>query len=266
MPWYYRSCADHPTAPCDLAAAYGILPAARRPDHVRGRRPQRFYSLQSDWVATNSYTSAGSVPGLRWQKSAGSSSSPRRPRSRRAYIASLLLHARHRSRPSSAGRPSPGPLPCGYPNWNCNDQRDAPQESRRGRQPRAGRPGSPSVIDRPRTGRRLHRSGWRPLSTCRCRPADGRSRGRAGTCAAGFGSGSGLSRAADPGPGGAAHAARDWLRSSGKTQLAAAFAESLWQSGGLDLLVWIQATSRTAVLSGYAAATATADRPGPGEQ
>ncbi len=53
-------------------------------------------------------------------------------------------------------------------------------------------------------------------------------------------------------------AARDWLRSSGKTQLAAAFAESLWRSRGLDLLVWIQATSRAAVLSGYAAATAAA--------
>ncbi len=48
----------------------------------------------------------------------------------------------------------------------------------------------------------------------------------------------------------------DWLRSSGKTQLAAAFAESLWQSGGVDLLVWIEATSRASVLSGYAAATA----------
>ena len=50
----------------------------------------------------------------------------------------------------------------------------------------------------------------------------------------------------------------NWLRSSGKTQLAAAFAESLWQSGGVDLLVWIEATSRASVLSGYAAATATA--------
>ncbi|HEX6519659.1 MAG TPA: tetratricopeptide repeat protein, partial [Streptosporangiaceae bacterium] len=49
-----------------------------------------------------------------------------------------------------------------------------------------------------------------------------------------------------------------WLRASGKTQLAAAFAESLWQSRGLDLLVWIQATSRASVLSGYAAATAAA--------
>jgi len=48
----------------------------------------------------------------------------------------------------------------------------------------------------------------------------------------------------------------DWLRSSGKTQLAAAFAESLWQSAAIDLLVWIDATSRASVLSGYAAATA----------
>jgi tetratricopeptide (TPR) repeat protein len=49
---------------------------------------------------------------------------------------------------------------------------------------------------------------------------------------------------------------RDWPRSSGKSQLAAAFAESLWQSGGIDLLVWIDATNRASVLSGYAAATA----------
>jgi tetratricopeptide (TPR) repeat protein len=56
----------------------------------------------------------------------------------------------------------------------------------------------------------------------------------------------------------AALEALDWLRSSGKTQLAAAFAESLWQSGGIDLLVWIEATSRASVLSGYAAAMAAA--------
>ncbi|HEU5418975.1 MAG TPA: tetratricopeptide repeat protein [Streptosporangiaceae bacterium] len=49
---------------------------------------------------------------------------------------------------------------------------------------------------------------------------------------------------------------QDWLRSSGKTQLAAAWAQTLWQSGDLDLLVWIAATSRASVLSGYAAATA----------
>jgi tetratricopeptide (TPR) repeat protein len=64
-----------------------------------------------------------------------------------------------------------------------------------------------------------------------------------------------------PGPGGSggpvtAPDARDWLRSTGKTQLAAAFAESLWQSGGVQLLVWIDATSRASVLSAYAAATA----------
>ena len=64
-------------------------------------------------------------------------------------------------------------------------------------------------------------------------------------------------RAAGPGPA-AGPAAQDWLRSAGKTQLAAAFAESLWHSRELDLLVWIQATSRAAVLSGYAAAMATA--------
>ena len=53
----------------------------------------------------------------------------------------------------------------------------------------------------------------------------------------------------------AAPDAQDWLRSSGKTQLAAAFAEALWQSGSVDLLVWIEATSRASVLSGYTAAT-----------
>jgi tetratricopeptide (TPR) repeat protein len=61
--------------------------------------------------------------------------------------------------------------------------------------------------------------------------------------------------AADPGQQ-PAPGAPDWLRSSGKTQLAAAYAESLWQSGGVDLLVWIEATSRASVLSSYAAATA----------
>jgi tetratricopeptide (TPR) repeat protein len=66
-------------------------------------------------------------------------------------------------------------------------------------------------------------------------------------------------RAADPAAGAGLVAdldAEDWLRSSGKTQLAVAFAESQWQSGGVDLLVWIDATSRASVLAGYAAATA----------
>jgi tetratricopeptide (TPR) repeat protein len=46
----------------------------------------------------------------------------------------------------------------------------------------------------------------------------------------------------------------DWLRSCGKTQLAVYLAESLWQSRGVDMLVWITATSRACVLSGYVAA------------
>ena len=67
-------------------------------------------------------------------------------------------------------------------------------------------------------------------------------------------------RAAGPDPAGPppGHAAQDWLRSTGKSQLAAAFAESLWHARELDLLVWIAATSRAAVLSGYAEAMATA--------
>jgi len=46
----------------------------------------------------------------------------------------------------------------------------------------------------------------------------------------------------------------DWLASSGKTQFAAGFAESQWQAGKIELLVWVDATSRAAVLSGYVAA------------
>jgi len=63
--------------------------------------------------------------------------------------------------------------------------------------------------------------------------------------------------AAFPGPK-TAPGAQDWARSSGKTQLAAALAESLWRSGDVEFLVWIDATSRASVLSGYAAATAAA--------
>jgi tetratricopeptide (TPR) repeat protein len=44
---------------------------------------------------------------------------------------------------------------------------------------------------------------------------------------------------------------QDWRGSCGKTQLAVAFAGSLWQSRGVDLLVWVVATSRASVLSGY---------------
>ncbi|MFI5893780.1 FxSxx-COOH system tetratricopeptide repeat protein [Actinoplanes sp. NPDC051513] len=42
----------------------------------------------------------------------------------------------------------------------------------------------------------------------------------------------------------------------GKTQLAAALAHRLWDNGHVDLIVWITATSRTAILTGYADAAA----------
>jgi hypothetical protein len=55
-----------------------------------------------------------------------------------------------------------------------------------------------------------------------------------------------------------AEPARDWLSVCGKTQLAAHFAESLWRGRELELLVWVTATSRASVLSGYAEAAAAA--------
>ncbi len=49
---------------------------------------------------------------------------------------------------------------------------------------------------------------------------------------------------------------RSWGDSTGKTQLAVAFAHSLWQAAAVDLVIWISATSRAQVLSGYAEAAA----------
>jgi tetratricopeptide (TPR) repeat protein len=50
---------------------------------------------------------------------------------------------------------------------------------------------------------------------------------------------------------------------TGKTQLAVAYAQSLWQSRDIELLVWINATSRAAILAGYADAYArTVPAPG----
>jgi tetratricopeptide (TPR) repeat protein len=51
---------------------------------------------------------------------------------------------------------------------------------------------------------------------------------------------------------------QNWLGACGKTQLAVLLAESLWRSGAVDILVWISATSRSSVLSGYAAASVAA--------
>src|ERR1039458_4295588 len=50
----------------------------------------------------------------------------------------------------------------------------------------------------------------------------------------------------------------DWLGSCGKSQLAVSCARSMWQSGTVDLLVWIVATSRASVLSVYVQAAVSA--------
>ena len=50
----------------------------------------------------------------------------------------------------------------------------------------------------------------------------------------------------------------NWLGACGKTQIAVIIAESLWRSGGIDALIWISATNRASVLSGYMQASAAA--------
>ena len=54
------------------------------------------------------------------------------------------------------------------------------------------------------------------------------------------------------------------LEPCGKTQLAVCVAESLWRSRRVDLLVWVVATSRASVLSGFAEAAADAMGADPG--
>ena len=49
---------------------------------------------------------------------------------------------------------------------------------------------------------------------------------------------------------------RNWRDSSGKTQLAGSAARAAWQSGTVDLVIWLTATSRAQVLSGYVDAAA----------
>ena len=48
-----------------------------------------------------------------------------------------------------------------------------------------------------------------------------------------------------------ADGAQDWLASCGKTQLAVAYAQALWRAREVHLLIWVVATSRASVLSGY---------------
>jgi tetratricopeptide (TPR) repeat protein len=50
----------------------------------------------------------------------------------------------------------------------------------------------------------------------------------------------------------------NWLGACGKTQIAVIIAESLWRSGAIGALIWISATNRASVLSGYVQASAAA--------
>lgn len=52
---------------------------------------------------------------------------------------------------------------------------------------------------------------------------------------------------------------------TGKTQLAVAFAHSVWNARAVDLLVWIPAANREAILTGYAHAAGEVDADRPGE-
>jgi tetratricopeptide (TPR) repeat protein len=51
---------------------------------------------------------------------------------------------------------------------------------------------------------------------------------------------------------------QNWLGASGKTQIAVMLAETLWRSAAVDVVVWVSATSRSAVLSAYVEAWVTA--------
>src|SRR5215831_331338 len=52
---------------------------------------------------------------------------------------------------------------------------------------------------------------------------------------------------------------------TGKTQLAAAIARMLWDQQAVDLLVWVTASSRDGVLTGYAQALSDVGAPDPGQ-
>jgi tetratricopeptide (TPR) repeat protein len=51
---------------------------------------------------------------------------------------------------------------------------------------------------------------------------------------------------------------QNWLGACGKTQIAVMLAESLWQSGDINALIWVSGTTRASVLSAYAEASETA--------
>jgi hypothetical protein len=60
-------------------------------------------------------------------------------------------------------------------------------------------------------------------------------------------------------------AAEDAPGGTGKTQLAVGFAHEMWQRGAVDLLIWVPAGNRTAIVAGLAQAAADLDADRPGE-
>lgn len=66
-------------------------------------------------------------------------------------------------------------------------------------------------------------------------------------------------------PGGQADSPDGRRGGTGKTQLAAFAAESLWQSGDIDLLIWVIATSRDSILTGLVQAFTKTRGPDPGD-
>ena len=56
--------------------------------------------------------------------------------------------------------------------------------------------------------------------------------------------------------GGLTSAAAEAVGGTGKTQLAVGFAHQMWSSRSVDLLVWVAAGNRAAIVSGYARAAA----------
>ncbi len=76
-----------------------------------------------------------------------------------------------------------------------------------------------------------------------------------------------LRAAAGGGPDGspaAAGIAADAVGGTGKTQLAVGFAHQMWSTRSVDLLVWVAAGNRTAIVSGYARAAADLNLAEPG--
>ncbi|HEY6275515.1 MAG TPA: tetratricopeptide repeat protein [Streptosporangiaceae bacterium] len=56
----------------------------------------------------------------------------------------------------------------------------------------------------------------------------------------------------------------DWPGGTGKTQLAAYLAGSLWHAGQAEVLVWVTATSRASIMASYAQASGPSAGPAPG--